>query len=172
MVSLGYEVDLGSREFRPDKERLVRLLQGTRALLRRSEVKPRWVSVVAGHWAWLFTLYPAFFSIFQEVYLFLERSKTPWHPKGMYGGWEEKKVWSGSVRSELRRAAQLAPLLLANVAAPCDLEVICTDACGEGGAASVHATKSLEEVSRLVRESYPWEGALESPPPSFFLGPE
>jgi len=171
LTSLGFEVDLVDREVRPAPEKLENLIRGTRALIRRKRVRPRWLSIVAGHWAWQFTLNTGFFALFQEVYFFLQDAKTPTHPSGPYAGWDAYVELPKDVARELMWAVQLAPLLYADLSAPLDPEVICTDASKWGGA-SVHATKPHKEVSELARGASSWAGALDAPSPEFFSGPE
>ena len=75
LVVLGFEVDLAEKVCRPRPEKLEQLVLATRALIGKPRIRARWLSVVCGHWAWLMTLAPQFYSLFQAVYLFLERQK-------------------------------------------------------------------------------------------------
>ncbi len=159
LIALGVELDLDNRCARPRLDKFNTLLLATRHLLGRVLVHPKIVARILGHWAWFILLRPEMYSIFQEVYFFVQVHRD-----------ETGTVkFPPAVREEFRTAYQLSPLLYADLACGVDREVICTDACPSGGAVC-YATKPQGVVSELVRNAESWEDALNAPDEEFFLG--
>jgi len=107
-VALGLQFDGVRREFRPRTERLVEVIQATRFILKKRFLSGKGMQILISYWIWFALLFRPALSIFSSVFAFAEKFKLIKRPQ---------LLWH-SVRGELEAMCRIAPLLVANLAAP------------------------------------------------------
>lgn len=129
---------------RPRSERLWEGILATEEVIRRGEVPVDWVASLAGYWCWNMLLFRPALAVLDELYRCI-RSAEP----GMM------IVLSPRVKRELQACWAVAPLLVANLAAPFLPIMYMMDASPTGGGLvqTDATTQELQEEARYGERS-------------------